>query len=102
MSDYYVYILASRSRTLYVGVTSDLQRRLHEHRDNSRPGFTTRYKVTRLVHFEVTPDVKSAIAREKQIKSWSRARKMELIESMNPSWVDLSEHWGQMQIPTVA
>ena len=102
MSDYYVYILASRSRTLYVGVTNDLQRRLYEHRDPSRTGFTTRYNVTRLVHLESTPDVKSAIAREKQIKSWSRKRKVELVEEANPTWVDLSEGWRQMQIPTVA
>jgi putative endonuclease len=102
MSEYYVYILASRSRTLYVGVTNDLQRRLHEHRDHSRAGFTSRYHVTRLVYFESTPDVKSAIEREKQIKSWSRRRKIELVESMNPTWLDLSEGWRQMQIPTVA
>jgi putative endonuclease len=94
MQDYYVYILASRSRTLYVGVTRDLQKRLFEHRDRSRTGFTTRYNVSRLVHFEVTSDIKSAITREKQIKSWSRRRKLELVSATNPAWLDLSDEWN--------
>ena len=93
MNTYYVYILASRSRTLYVGVTNDLLRRLYEHRDPSRSGFCQRYSISRLVHFEVARDVRSAIAREKQIKSWSRRRKIELVSAENPTWTDLSENW---------
>jgi putative endonuclease len=68
VADYFVYIMASRSRTLYCGVTRDLLRRVHEHRNGTVPGFTSRYRVTRLVYFEATSDVRSAIAREKQIK----------------------------------
>ncbi len=90
---YFVYILASRSRTLYVGVTRDLPRRLHEHRSGRPPGFTSRYRITRLVHFEQTPDARSAIAREKEIKGWRRAKKVTLIEAENPTWKDLSEDW---------
>jgi putative endonuclease len=93
MPSYYVYILASRSRTLYVGVTRDLVRRLHEHRSGLIPGFTSRYHIHRLVYFETTNDVRAAIAREKQIKGWVRERKVELITSANPTWRDLSEDW---------
>jgi putative endonuclease len=93
MPSYYVYILASRSRTLYVGVTRDLVRRLHEHRSGLIPGFTSRYHIHRLVYFETTNDIRSAIAREKQIKGWIRERKVELIVSANPTWRDLSEDW---------
>jgi putative endonuclease len=93
MPSYHVYILASRSRTLYVGVTRDLVRRLYEHRSGLVPGFTSRYRIHRLVYVETTSDVRSAIAREKQIKGWKRERKMELIASTNPTWRDLSEDW---------
>ncbi len=68
MSDYYVYIMTNRSRTLYTGVTNDLVRRVYEHKNKLIPGFTTRYNITRLVYFEVTNDVQAAIAREKQIQ----------------------------------
>lgn len=78
------------SRTLYTGVTNDLQRRVHEHRHKLTPGFTQRYNVTRLVYFEATASVKDAIAREKQIKRWLRAKKIALIESANPKWNDLA------------
>jgi putative endonuclease len=88
---YYVYILASRSRALYVGVTNDLERRVQEHWAKLTPGFTARYKITRLVYFEDTPDISAAIAREKELKGWLRVRKVALIESMNPHWKDLSE-----------
>ena len=93
MPSYYVYTLASRSRTLHVGVTRDLVRRLHEHRSGLVPGFTSRYRIHRLVYFETTNDIRSAIAREKQIKGWIRERKVELIVSANPTWRDLSEDW---------
>ena len=85
--------MASRSKTLYVGMTSDLMRRVYEHKHKLIPGFTSQYNIHRLVYFEVIPDAKSAIAREKQIKAWSRAKKVALIESVNPVWDDLSEEW---------
>lgn len=89
MRNYAVYILASRSRVLYVGVTNDLVRRVWEHRNASVPGFTQRYRVHRLVYFEHTTDVLAAIAREKQIKGWRRDKKVALIESSNAEWRDL-------------
>jgi putative endonuclease len=88
---YYVYIMASRSRVLYTGMTSDLQRRVYQHKQRLLPGFTSRYNVTRLVYFEETMDVREAIAREKQIKGWLRQKKVALIEDINPMWNDLSE-----------
>lgn len=90
---FYVYILASRSRTFYVGVTNDLRRRVWEHRQGLVNGFTARYRVFRLVWFEGTPNVKAAIAREKQIKGWRRSKKIALIEASNPTWEDLAESW---------
>jgi putative endonuclease len=93
MRTYYVYLMASRSRTLYVGVTNDLQRRVFEHKTKRVPGFTSKYNITRLVHFEMTSDVRAALAREKQIKAWRREKKVTLIEAENPGWRDLSEDW---------
>ncbi|HZR69208.1 MAG TPA: GIY-YIG nuclease family protein [Burkholderiales bacterium] len=90
---YFVYILASRSRRLYVGVTNDLERRLFEHKNKLADGFTKQYQIDRLVHFEETSDVTSAIEREKQIKGWLRDKKIALVESGNPTWEDLSEAW---------
>ena len=87
---YYVYILTNRSGTLYVGVTNDLERRMYEHKNKLVPGFTSKYNVTRLAHFEQTSEVESAIAREKQIKGWRRNKKVALIASSNPQWKDLS------------
>jgi putative endonuclease len=87
---YWVYILASRSRVLYTGVTNDLGRRVREHKQGLIAGFTQKYRVTRLVHFEQFGDIQEAIAREKQLKGWVRARKVELIEGRNPTWADLS------------
>jgi len=88
---YYVYIMASRRNgTLYVGVTNDLARRVDEHRQGTVSGFTKRYGVHRLVYYEEHGDVKEAIEREKQIKKWRRAWKMNLIEDMNPQWCDLA------------
>ena len=86
---YYVYILASRSRNLYTGVTNNLVRRIFEHDQGLVPGFTSRYRIHRLVHVESFRDVRTAIAREKQIKSWGRAKRVALIEERNPSWEDL-------------
>ncbi|MBI2992946.1 MAG: GIY-YIG nuclease family protein [Gammaproteobacteria bacterium] len=87
-----VYILASkRNGTLYVGVTSNLPKRIWEHRNNVVRGFTNRYHVHRLVHFEMCEWMEGAIAREKQIKNWPRKRKLQLIESLNPRWLDLWE-----------
>ena len=93
MKEYYVYIMANESRMLYTGVTSDLERRVYEHKHRLVPGFTSNYHITKLVYFEDTTDVKAAIAREKQIKGWLRAKKLALIESMNASWQDLSTGW---------
>ena len=80
-------------RTLYIGVTNDLTRRVYEHRHKLTDGFTKKYNVTMLVHYEVTTDVQSAIAREKQLKGWRRSKKIDLIEASNPEWVDLSLGW---------
>jgi len=90
---YVVYILSSLSRRLYIGITSDLRKRLWQHRNGEIPGFTCRYRITRLVHFEETPDALSAIAREKQLKGWSRQKKLSLIESGNAGWLDLAGDW---------
>ena len=89
--NYYVYILTNKYGTvLYTGVTKDLVRRVYEHKNHiDKDSFTAKYNVTKLVYFEQTTDVKSAIEREKQIKSWSRDRKTSLIFEMNPKWVDL-------------
>ncbi|MCJ7511936.1 MAG: GIY-YIG nuclease family protein [Anaerolineales bacterium] len=87
---YFVYILSNRSRTLYVGATNDLERRIYEHKHNLVPGFTSRYRIDRLVYFEETGDVQAPIAREKQLKGWLRAKKVALIESVNSTWEDLS------------
>ena len=90
---YYVYIMANRSKTLYTGVTSKLEKRVFEHKNLLTGGFTSKYKVDRLVCFERFGNIRSAIAREKQIKGLSRLKKMALIVSMNPQWKDLSEGW---------
>ena len=91
MKRYYVYLMASRSRVLYTGMTNDLERRVNEHKAGLAKGFTRRYRATRLVYFEEHTDVRQAIAREKQIKSWLRAKKVALVESTNPAWNDLSK-----------
>ena len=93
MKQYYVYMMTNRSRTLYTGVTSDLERWVYEHKGKLVPGFTAKYRIAQLVYFEVTKDIHAAIAREKQIKGWLRAKKIALIESVNPEWEDLSVGW---------
>ena len=90
MKQYYVYILASkRIGTLYIGVTSVLQKRVYEHKNNLVDGFTKKYNVHDLVYYEIHDDVTQAITREKQLKKWKRNWKLELIEKMNPNWDDL-------------
>jgi len=91
--DYFVYILANGKRMLYIGVTNDLQRRVHEHRQKQIPGYTQHYNIARLVYFETTLNSRAAIAREKQIKGWTRDKKLALIETSNPQWADLSKEW---------
>lgn len=93
MRDCFVYIMTNASRTLYTGVTSNLERRVFEHQHKLVPGFTSRYNITRLVYVETFPDPRSAIAREKQIKGWRRDKKVAVIESTNPDWLDLSAEW---------
>ena len=89
---YHVYVLASRRNgTLYVGVTGNLAARVWQHRNGTADGFTKRYKINRLVHAEPFADVNEAIAREKALKKWRRAWKLELIERDNPQWLDLFE-----------
>jgi len=87
-----VYIMASqRNGTLYIGHTDDLSRRVWEHRENSMPGFTSKYGVKMLVYYEYFEDREEAFARERAMKKWYRVWKLRLIESMNPDWLDLSE-----------
>ncbi|MGI8525851.1 MAG: GIY-YIG nuclease family protein [Pseudolabrys sp.] len=91
--DYFVYILTNRPRgVLYVGVTNDLARRLEQHRAKAVPAFSNKYGLTRLVYCELHSDIAEARAREQKLKRWRRAWKFELIESINPSWNDLSDN----------
>jgi len=89
MRFYFTYMMSSRSGVLYIGVTNDLARRVAEHKEGLVEGFTKKYRVKNLVYFETHRDVREAIAREKQLKSWRREKKVKLIESMNPEWKDL-------------
>jgi putative endonuclease len=91
--EFWVYILASIRRVLYIGVTNDLQRRVFEHKNHLVPGFTARYGIDTLVYFESTNDVHEALAREKQLKGWLRKKKVALIEGTNPRWEDLAAEW---------
>jgi putative endonuclease len=91
---YHVYLLTNwNNKVMYVGITSDLKRRLFEHRNKSVEGFTTKYNIHKLVYYEATSDVQSAIAREKEIKKWRREKKNRLVEKINPEWRDLSAGW---------
>ena len=91
---YYVYIMTnSLSTVLYIGMTNNLERRVWEHRHKLVPGFTSKYNVNKLVYFEETSDVREAIYREKQLKGWTRARKAQLVATMNPEWQDWSADW---------
>lgn len=93
VKQYFAYIMANDGRTLYVGMTNDLERRAYQHKQKRLPGFTKRYALTRLVHYEATSDVRGAIAREKQLKGWVRAKKVALVETLNPTWDDLAARW---------
>jgi len=90
MKQYYVYIMTNPSGTLYTGVTNNLTRRMAEHKQGTASKFTAKYRITRLVYVEDTQDVHAALAREKQIKGWTRAKKLALIKAANPDWKDLS------------
>ena len=91
---YYVYILSNwNNKVLYIGITSNLERRLYEHKMKLADGFTKRYNVNKLVYYECTCDVEAAITREKQLKGWTRSKKDTLINRENPQWLDLSENW---------
>jgi putative endonuclease len=92
---YHVYIMSSPSRTLYTGVTNDIVRRVHEHKGGAPVSFTGRYRIRHLVYLEETDDVREAIAREKQLKGWTRSKKIAVIESSNPEWRDLGEDWAE-------
>jgi putative endonuclease len=102
---YFGYIMASRSLNLYTGITNNLYRRALEHKSGEVEGFTKRYRIDRLVYYETFRYVGNAIRREKQIKSWTRAKRLALIKSTNPTWQDLAEDWGRpvkLQIPRFA
>ena len=92
---YWVYIVASLSGTLYIGITGDLLIRILQHKAGELEGFSRQYQCKRLVYYESFDSVKKAIARETQLKGWRRSKKIALIERMNPRWEDLAEHWGQ-------
>lgn len=90
MKEYYVYILTNwNNRVMYIGVTNDLTRRIYEHKHKLFKGFTSKYNVDKLVYFEITTDVYTALCREKQLKGWKRSRKNKLVESINPEWQEL-------------
>ena len=92
---YYVYIVASRTHALYIGVTGRIEPRIREHKNKIFEGFAADYNCNRLVYYECYDNPGQAIAREKQLKGWSRAKKLALIQKMNPTWIDLSEEWGK-------
>lgn len=93
MKQYYAYILASISKRLYTGVTNHLERRVYQHKQLKIEGFTKRYHITRLIHVEVFGNIDDPIRREQEIKGWRREKKINLIESTNPLWKDLSTEW---------
>ena len=91
---YFVYILTNKyNKVLYTGVTNNIKRRIYEHKNKLVKGFTSKYNLNKLVYFEETNDIRSAIVREKQIKGWLRKKKIELIDRENPTWNDLSSNW---------
>jgi putative endonuclease len=102
---YYVCIMASRSLNLYTGVTNCIYHRALQHKTGEIDGFTKKYNINRLVYYETFEHIGNAIAREKQVKAWTRAKRLTLIKSMNPTWQDLAEGWGdeaELQIPRFA
>ena len=91
---YYVYLMTNwNNKVMYVGITNNLERRVYEHKQKLVKGFTEKYKVNKLLYFEETGDVWAALAREKEIKKWRREKKNDLVQSLNPRWIDLSEGW---------
>ena len=107
--NYSVYMIASKSRVLYIGMTNDLERRMFEHKNDSMNGFSQQYRCHRLVYYEAFDDVKKAIDREKQFKRWNREKKDFLIERLNPTWEDLAADWfkrhryePEKQVPPLA
>jgi len=99
VSAYYVYILSNASRLLYTGITSNLERRVWEHKRKVIPGFTSKYNLHQLVYFETFGDVRAAIAREKQIKAWRRDKRVSMIREKNPHWTDLASCWFNRKLP---
>jgi putative endonuclease len=102
---YYVYIMASRSLTFYTGVTGDIYHRALQHKAGEVEGFTKKYRINRPVYYETFKYVNNALAREKQVKAWTRAKRLALIKTMNPAWQDLADGWGELttlQIPHFA
>jgi len=91
--EYYVYIMTNNSRTLYTGITTNLVRRVYEHKNKLVPGFTSTFDIESLVYYEWTSSIHLALERERQIKAWMRPEKIALIQSMNPEWKDLAETW---------
>jgi len=102
MKTYHVYIMSNTSKMLYTGVTGDLENRIFRHKAKLNDGFTKKYNVHLLVYFEGFGDIREAIAREKQIKGWVRAKKVALIESVNPEWKDLAQDWMQKRARKVS
>jgi len=94
-----IYILANVYRTIYIGVTAEIEQRLWHHRHGKEVSWAQRYGLDRLVYYELFPDMTSAIARETQLKKWNRSKKLKLIERMNPQWLDLAVHWEKESIP---
>lgn len=99
---YFVYLIASRTHVLYIGVTNNLKRRVWEHKTAAYPGFTAKYRCHRLVWFESYVSIDLAIQREKQLKKWSRSKKITLVERENPTWADMSEGWYETAGPSTA
>ena len=91
--EYFVYIMASISKVIYIGVTNNIWRRVLEHKQGKIKGFTQKYRCKKLVYYESTNDISVALTREKQLKKWRREKKVALIEEMNPNWEDLSKDW---------
>jgi putative endonuclease len=91
---FWVYIVGSQTGTLYVGMTNNIERRMREHKSGEVEGFASKYRCNRLVYWESFDEVQRAINREKPLKGWTRAKKIGLLESMNPRWADLAEKWG--------
>ena len=98
MDNFYVYIMTNKSRTLYIGMTNHLVRRVGEHKSKQIDGFTKRYNMTSLVYYEHHTSARDAIRREKELKGWLRKRKIELIERENPTWRDLSLDWEEFRV----